>query len=292
MTDTAFPMHVRPGVFLRRDPAAEAAPVVFDIPRSGAEYPRSFRPTAPFADVQRSISMYVEEAYAGVTEAGATWLYACFPNVFIDPNRNELDIDPDALEGEWPEPLRPGEKTKLGIGLIPMVCAGTTRLYPGRLPVAEVRARLDDYYWPYHRELGRLLQGFRDRNGIALHMSCHSMPAIAAAGLPDAGQRRSDFDLGDRHGTTCSAEVLDLVASVLNGFGYDVTNNRHYIGAESVRKHGDPANGIHSLQIEMNRGVYMDEAARTRTGGLARVRGHLTELARQLAAYARTKSRS
>lgn len=290
MTDAAIPMHVRPGVFLRRDPVADAAPVVFDIPRSGAEYPRAFRPSAPFADVQRSISMYVEEAYADVTAAGATWLYACFPNVFIDPNRNELDIDPEAIDGEWPGTLRPGEKTRMGIGLIPMVCAGTTRLYPGRLPVAEVRARLDDYYWPYHRELGRLLQGFRARNGIALHMSCHSMPAIAAAGLPDAGQRRSDFDLGDRHGTTCGADVVDLVASVLRRFGYRVTNNAHYVGAECVRKHGDPANGIHSLQIEMNRGVYMDEAARTRTEGLVRVRGHLAELARELAAFARAKS--
>ncbi|CAH0264165.1 N-formylglutamate amidohydrolase [Roseomonas sp. CECT 9278] len=291
MADSATPMHVRPGVFLRRDPAGAAAPVVFDIPRSGAEYPRSFRPSAPFADVQRSISMYVEEAYAGVSEAGATWLYASFPNVFIDPNRNELDIDPDALDGEWPEALRPGDKTRMGIGLIPMVCAGTTRLYPDRLPVAEVRARLDDCYWPYHHELGRLLAGFRDSHGIALHMSCHSMPAIAAAGQADAGQRRSDFDLGDRHGTTCGPAVRDLVGSVLGGFGYNVTNNKHFVGAECVRKHGDPANGIHSLQIEMNRGLYMDEAARTRSEGLARVRGHLAELARQLAAFARAASR-
>jgi N-formylglutamate amidohydrolase len=282
-------MHVRPGVFMRRDPEAEAAPVVFDIPRSGAEYPRAFRTAAPLADVQRSISMYVEEAYADVPQAGATWLYACFPNVFIDPNRHELDIDPDAIDGDWPEPLRPGEKTKMGIGLIPMVCAGTTRLYDGKLPVAEVRARLDDYYRPYHEELGRLLRGFRAARGIALHMSCHSMPAVAAAGQKDAGQRRSDFDLGDRNGTTCGAEVVDLVGSVLRGFGYDVTNNRHFVGAECVRRHGDPAQGIHSLQIEMNRGLYMDEAACTRIARLAEVRAHLTELARRLAAYARSR---
>ncbi|MBR0669646.1 N-formylglutamate amidohydrolase [Neoroseomonas soli] len=283
-------MHVRPGVFLRRDPVADAAPVVFDIPRSGAEYPRAFRATAPMADVQRSISMYVEEVYGNVPDAGATWLYACFPNVFIDANRHELDIDPEAIEGEWPAALQPGAKTKMGIGLIPMVCAGTTRLYSGKLPVAEVRARLDDYYWPYHNELARLLNAQRERHGIALHMSCHSMPAIAAAGQADAGQRRSDFDLGDRNGTTCGAEVVDLVGSVLRGFGYNVTNNKHFIGAECVRKHGNPQNGIHSLQIEMNRSLYMDEAARTRRPELETVRAHLTELARQLAAYACSRS--
>jgi len=285
----AIPMVVRPGVFLRRDPRADAAPVVFDIPRSGAEYPRSFRSAAPFADVQRSISMYVEEAYAGVPEAGATWLYACFPNIVIDANRHELDIDPAILDGEWPEPLQPSDKSRAGIGLIPTICAGTTRLYDGRLPVAEIRARLDDYYWPYHNELARLLRHFRDRDGIALHMSCHSMPAMPAASAADAGQRRSDFDLGDRHGTTCGAEIVALVGDVLRGFGYRVTSNRHYIGAESVRKHGAPAQGIHSLQIEMNRSLYMDEAARTRIPALAEVRQHLTELARQLAAYAKSR---
>lgn len=116
------------------------------------------------------------------------------------------------------------------------------------------------------------------------------MPAIAAAGQKDAGQRRSDFDLGDRNGTTCGAEIVDLVGSVLRGFGYNVTNNKHFVGAECVRKHGDPANDIHSLQIEMNRGLYMDKAARTRIGRLAEVRAHLGELARELAAYARSRS--
>ncbi|WP_431284877.1 N-formylglutamate amidohydrolase [Humitalea sp. 24SJ18S-53] len=282
-------MHVRPGVFMRRDPVANAAPVVFDIPRSGAEYPRSFRTTAPFADVHRSISMYVEEVYGDVPVAGATWLYACFPNVFIDANRHELDIDPDAIEGDWPEALRPSEKTRAGIGLIPMVCAGTTRLYAGKLAVEDVRSRLDDYYWPYHNELARLLASFRESQGIALHMSCHSMPAIAGAGTADAGQRRSDFDLGDRNGTTCGAEVVDLVGSVLRGFGYNVTNNRHFIGAEAVRKHGDPKNGIHSLQIELNRGLYMDETARTRGPGHAQVKAHLGELAKALVAFAASR---
>lgn len=281
-------MHVRPGVFLRRDPVGAPAPVVFDIPRSGAEFPRNFRTAASLADLQRSCSSYVEELYADVPDAGATWLYACFPNVFIDANRHELDIDPEALDGPWPEPLRPSDKTKAGIGLIPMVCAGTVRLYPDRLPVAEVQSRLDDYYWPYHNELGRLLRSFRAAHGLALHMSCHSMPAYPAAGGPDAGTRRSDFDLGDRHGTTCGPEVIELVESVLRGFGYQVTRNRHFIGAEAVRKHGDPANGIHSLQIEMNRSLYMDEAARTRAPGLGQVRAHLTELARRLADYAAT----
>ncbi|WP_159992611.1 N-formylglutamate amidohydrolase [Roseomonas sp. 18066] len=276
---------LRPGVFVRRDPEGAAAPVIFDIPRSGAEYPRDFRSIACLTDLQRSISMYVEECYADVPKAGATWLYASFPNAYIDPNRHALDIDPAALDGEWPEALKPSPKTSAGIGLIPMVCAGTKPLYDGKLSLADVRNRLDNYYLPYHGELARLLQAAREKHGVAYHLSCHSMPAIAATG-PDAGQQRSDFDLGDRNGTTCAPELVEVVEKTLAGFGYKVTRNTHFIGAECVRQHGNPAGGIHSLQIEMNRGLYMDETARTRGPKLGQVRDHLTAVAQAVADFA------
>ncbi len=276
-----------PGVFARRDPACAPVPVLFDIPRSDAEYPRSFRSVASLADLQRSISMYVEELYTGAPNSGATWLYACFPNAFIDPNRHALDIDPQALDGLWPEPLQPSAKTKAGIGLIPMVCAGTKPIYDGTLAVADVRARLDQYYWPYHHEITRLLRNFHTDFGVAYHLTCHSMPAIATGTGPHAGTQRSDFDLGDRNGTTCSPELVAVVRESLRGFGYNVTNNTHFIGAEVVRQHGDPANGIHSLQIEMNRGLFMDETARTRGPDFQRVQGHLTEVAAAVAHHAK-----
>lgn len=282
-------MDVLPGVFSRRDPAGAAAPVLFEIPRSGAEYPRDFRSIAALTDLQRSISMYVEECYAGVVDAGATWLYAHCPNTVIDLNRHQLDIDPAQLEGAWPEALQPGPKTASGIGLIPTVCSGTRPLYDAKLPVAEVQKRLEHYYWPYHNEVTRLLEGFRARHGIAFHLSCHSMPAMPAANAPDAGRRRSDFDLGDRNGTTCGAELVEAVEGALKGFGYTVTRNVHYVGAESVRKHGAPDRAIHSLQIEMNRSLYMDEEARTRRPELATIRTHLAAVAAAVAELARSR---
>lgn len=275
-------MDVMPGVFSRRDPAGEAAPVLFEIPRSGAEYPRDFRSVAALTDLQRSISMYVEEVYQDVVPAGATWLYAHFPNAYIDPNRHELDIDPAQLDGEWPEALQPGPKTKAGQGLIPTICAGSKPIYDAPLPVAEAKKRLEKFYWPYHDEVKRLLAGFKAKHGAAYHLSCHSMPAIAADGT-----QRSDFDLGDRNGSTCSPELVAVIESTLRGFGYNVTRNAHFIGAESVRKHGNPAEGIHSLQIEMNRGLYMDEAARTRSPRLLEVRAHLAAVAAAVVNFAK-----
>lgn len=281
-----LPATILPGVFVRRDPEVGRAPVLFDIPRSGAEYPRGFRSIASLTDLQRSISMYVEELYRGVTGAGATWLYASFPNAYIDPNRHPLDIDPAAVAGDWPEPLQPSAKSRAGIGLIPMVCAGTRPLYDGPLPVAELRDRLEHFYHPYHAELARLLQAMRAEHGAAYHLSCHSMPALAAGSAPEAERRRSDFDLGDRNGTTCEPGLVAVVAETLRGFGYSVTQNAHFIGAECVRRHGDPAGKVHSLQIEMNRGLYMDETARTRGPGFEAVRGHLAAVAAAVVGYA------
>lgn len=282
-------MHITsmPGVFSRQDPV-DSAPVVFDIPRSGAEYPRWFSCQAPMSSVQRSISSYVEELYARVPEARAHWLYASFPNVVIDPNRHESDIDPEQLDGSWPVPLRPSEKCRAGIGLIPML-AGDVRLYASPLNVADVSRRLDELYYPYHRELARLLQSAKARTGAAYHLSCHSMGALNPATSKAAGQRRSDFDLGDRNGTTCEPRFVDFVSDCLKEFGYQVTVNEHFIGAEAVRKHGNPANGVHSLQIEMNRDLYMDEKAREKSRNFEQVQLHMLGLARKVVEYAESK---
>lgn len=279
-------MDVQAGVFTRIDPVAAPAPVLFEIPRSGAKYPHEFVSVARLADLQRSISMYVEECYLGVVDSGATWLFSDCPNIYIDLNRHELDIDPAQLDGPWPVALQPGPKTSSGIGLIPTICAGNKAVYDAPLKVADVAHRLEHYYWPYHNEVARILKGFRAERGIAYHLSCHSMPAMPAATAPDAGQRRSDFDLGDRNGQTCGPELLEVATEVLRGFGYRVTHNAHFIGAEAVRKHGDPANGIHSLQIEMNRSLYMDEATRLRRPELTQIRAHLAVLAKKVAELA------
>jgi N-formylglutamate deformylase len=282
---TDLKLAVRPGVYMRQDPA-QPAPVVFEIPRSGAEYPRWFSSQAPLALAQKQVSSYVEQLYAGVVDAGATWLYACFPTVVIDPNRHALDIDPGQIDGQWPQPLAPSDKARAGNGLIPVLPGDAAPL-----AVADVQRRLGELYEPYHAELARLLREARARSGAAWHLSCHSMGAVAPASAKDAGQRRSDFDLGDRNGSTCEPGLVEVVAHCLQGFGYSVTVNRHFIGAEAVRRHGSPAAGIHSLQIEMNRSLYMDEKTREPAPGLPQVQAHMTQLAHAVVGYARSRAR-
>lgn len=280
-----------PGVYTRRDPdAAAAVPVIFDIPRSGREYPADFDAQAGFGDLHSSVSKHLETLYDGVSRHGATWLYARFPNAYIDANRHIRDIDPGMLDGEWPEPLEPSDKSKAGIGLIPLVVRGSKNIYTQpRLPVAEVRRRIDGFYRPYHAELARILRGFREQHGVAYHLSCHSMGSRIPAPAERAGQLRSDFDLGDRRGTTADPAFTEFVRETLAGMGYEVTLNTYFIGAECVRQHGAPADGVHSLQIEMRRNLYMDEATGARNAGFAQVREHMTQLGAAVAQYARDR---
>jgi len=287
MTDDLY----LPGVLHRRAPTDGAVPVVFDIPRSGSEYPREFQAPANFDAVRRSVSMYVEELYGLAPDHGATWLYALFPNVYIDANRHELDVDPDWLEGEWPEPLQTSDKSLRGMGLIPRVCGkGDVELQTGPVSAADLRHRLDNYYWPYHNELTHILQAFRDQYGVAFHVSCHSMSRVGGKAVADAGRERSDFDIGTRDGTTCDDDFANAVIDGLKSFGHNVTRDEHFKGAESVNKHGDPANGIHSLQIEINRSVYMNEDTYRRGERFDDIQRNLGQLAARLADFARERA--
>jgi len=290
MTSTITESH-QPGVLRKRTPTENAVPLIFDIPRSGSDFPREYQAPAPFDAVRRTISMYVEDLYAGVPEHGATWLYALFPNAYIDANRHELDIDPAWLEGEWSEPLETSDKSLRGMGLIPRVCGkGDVALRDAPISAADLRHRLDHYYWPYHNELAAVLAGFREQYGVAYHISCHSMSAVGGKAVADPGRVRSDFDIGTPHGATTAPEFAEAVVECLKSFGYDATLNEHFAGAESVHKHGNPDGGIHSLQIEINRSMYMDEDSYRRGERFTEIQGHLSQLSGKLAEFIRGRS--
>jgi len=276
-------------VLERFDAEGPFAPVVFDSPHSGNIYPDDFDHCIERIHLRRTEDAFIDELFADAPAQGATLLCALFPRSYVDPNRAPDDIDPSMLQGQWPYRANPGEKAKLGIGLIPTREPGGL-VYDRLLDVEEARHRLDAYYWPYHRELEEVLDRAQLGAGAFWHLNCHSMPALSTSISPEGpGVPRADFCLGTRDGTTCDGEFTELVESCLVGMGYAVTIDDPYKGVELVRRYSDPLHRRHSLQIEVNRGLYMDEASITRHDGFAALKADIGRLVAAVCGYARAR---
>lgn len=270
-------------------PSPMAAPVVFDSPHSGAEYPADFDTIVPMARLRRAEDMYVDTLFEAAPGFGAALLTARFPRSYIDPNRAADDIDPRLLDGRWPAPVRVTEKSRLGHGLIWRISPPDRPIYDRRLSVAEVRGRIDAYYRPYHAALGEALTAARRRFGEVWHVNCHSMPAVSAPlveGVRGGRRRRADFVIGDRDGTSCAPAFCRLVRETLTAMDYTVALNDPYKGVELVRAHSNPARGRHSLQLEINRALYMNEDSFERTANFARLKADIDRLIETLCDWA------
>ncbi len=262
----------------RHAEAGEAVPLVLDSPHSGTVYPADFDHAAPRALVRRAEDTYVEELFAAAPHVGATLIEALFPRAYIDPNRHVADIDTELLADAWPGPVTPSRKTEQGIGLVWRLAHGGAPMYARRLLAVEVRRRIERCYEPYHAAVAAALDERHRTFGAVWHLNCHSMPERGDVSADDPGRSRADFVLGDRDATTCAPEFTAFVAATLAAIGYDVAINDPYKGVELVRKFGRPQEGRHSLQIEINRRLYMNEETLDKHAGFAVLRRNLDRL--------------
>lgn len=277
-------IYAEPGLFLRHEPLAAAAPLLVDVSRSGREYPKEYRSPLPFTTVHDNVSMYVEDLWAGAPAAGGTLLYCSFPNTWVDVNRNEADMDPDIVDGQWPKELKPTARTLEGLGLIKTKSRYGEPFQERRLTVAEIEERLVRYYRPYHAELKRIVDETWRRFGVLRQISCHCMSAVGAPTHPDAGKPRADFCISDLKSKTSSPQTMALVVDTLRGWGYSVSVNEPYVGNELIGRHGDPARGIDSIQIEINKKLFMDTKTFRKTAGFDKLKTDLDRLLRIVAA--------
>lgn len=274
-------------------PTADAVPLVCDSPHSGQRYPADFRHALAFEQLRAGEDTDVEVLWEALPRVGATLLVAEFPRSYVDPNRDVEDIDPGMLDGPWPGPVNPSEKTRLGIGLFWREAGhnGRQPIYDRRLTVAEAQARIANYHAPYHAALQAQIEGAYRRFGAVWHLNLHSMPANSYEGLQIRTDKRlADVVLGDRDGSTCSAEFTALVAEALRRHGLSVALNDPFKGVALIARLGRPAEHRHSLQVEIHRGLYMNEATRARSAGFAALQQTLAEVAAELAAYAHTQT--
>jgi N-formylglutamate deformylase len=275
--------------FQRHDPPGDAIALVLDSPHSGEWYPPDFDHLPARAIVRRAEDTHVARLWQAAPSLGATLIEARFPRAYIDANRSLADIDTALLADEWPGPVSPSRKTEQGIGLVWRLARGGTPMYARKLTSAEVRARIDHYWRPYHAALDEAVGARHAQFGAVWHVNCHSMPAVGDALADDPGRERADFVLGDRDGTTCEPALTALVARTARELGYSVAINDPYKGVEIVRRHGRPAEQRHSLQIELKRTLYMNEETLAPTAGYEKLQRDLTELAGVLADYVRSR---
>ncbi|MBX3650663.1 MAG: N-formylglutamate amidohydrolase [Burkholderiales bacterium] len=271
------------------DPRSAPLPLVFDSPHSGFAFPPELAPAAPLEALATSCDAFVDELYGKAPAHGCTLIAATFPRWLIDPNRARDDIDPELLAAPWPGPLQISDKSRSGMGLIRRLALPGVPVHGRRLDVAEVEGLIRDYYDPYHEALRSRLDALHSRFGSVWHVDCHSMKSRGNAMNIDAGRERPDFVIGNRDGSTCDGDFIDCVVGTLRGFGYRVGVNDPYKGAELVRRYSNPAAGRHSLQIEVNRALYMDETSRERHQGFAALEARLERLIVALTDFVRER---
>jgi N-formylglutamate deformylase len=267
-----------------------ALPLIFDSPHSGVTYPADFDYACEFAVLEKAEDKYVDELFATVPEAGAALLCAEFPRSYIDVNRCERDIDIDLLEDIWPEEINATARSHAGIGLIRRLVRPGVPLYTRALKSAEIKARIETYYHPYHAMLEKLIEEAHYTFGQVWHVNCHSMPTQEGNSFRASPLKAADFVLGDRDGTTCDIAFTHAVRDFLRGLGYRVSVNDPYKGVELVRRYSSPATGRHSLQIEVARNLYMDEETYKKSAGFKDLRADIEKLIRFCAGYVQAQS--
>ncbi|HTZ35246.1 MAG TPA: N-formylglutamate amidohydrolase [Stellaceae bacterium] len=268
-----------PGVLWRRDPPGAALPLMLDSPHSGSCYPDDFGFCCPLPILRRAEDTYVDELFGAAPDFGATLIAAVFPRSYLDVNRAADDLDPALLAAAWPPhaPLRPATK----VGLVRRYAQPGVPIYDRKLQPSEVLARVERYHAPYHRMLDETCERLYREFGAVWHINCHSMPSTGSRQMGRRGEH-GDFVIGDRDGTTCDGEFTDFVARTLRGMGYEVHVNDGYKGVEIVRRMGRPAEGRHSLQIEVDRALYMDQRTLEKNGGFDQLQADLAQLAAEL----------
>lgn len=264
-----------------------STPVVFDSPHSGTRYPDDFDFICDSALLRSAEDTHVEKLYDFAPGLGIAWVEALFPRSYLDANRDEREVDVEMLEGEWTGEVETDpvvlSKVRLGKGLVWKNTDCGVPLYGRRLRPQEVAQRIERCWRPYHDAVARAIEDAHARHGYSLHINCHSMPAIAGSHATDyPGLAHADFVVGDRDGTTADPRLSALLAEFLRGRGYSVEINYPYKGVELVRRYGAPARQRHSIQLEANRGLYMDEKTFELLPGAQKLRDDLYAMARML----------
>ena len=263
-------------------PARTRGPVLFNSPHSGCVYPGEFLACSRLniATLRRSEDSFVDELIAGAVKQGFPLMRAHFPRCFVDVNREPYELDPRMFEGRLPSFANTRSmRVAGGLGTVARVVGDSQEIYDRRIPVDDALRRIESLYKPYHRALRRSFIRLQGEFGAAVLIDCHSMPS--SIGQKDE-RPRPQFVLGDRYGTSCAGVISETMEKTLRALGYSVNRNKPYAGGFITEHYGNPAVGLHAIQLEINRGLYMDEHRCARSHAFAQLVSDLETLASRL----------
>ncbi len=269
-------------------PDIQSIPFVFASPHSGRNYPTNFIAASRLDPVKlrRSEDSFIDEIFAAAPEHGAPLLKACFPRAYVDPNREAYELDPSMFEDDLPDYVNTkSARVFAGLGTVARVVTNGENIYHRKLKFAEAEARIENLYQPYHAALRRLIAETKEKFGKCLLIDCHSMPSIGGPMDDDSGNQRVDIVLGNNHGATCDAELMNFVDRTLSNSGLVVRRNSPYSGGFTTRFYGQPKKRVHGLQIEINRALYMNEETIERGPGFGGLVATMTNLVAALAEF-------
>lgn len=270
-------------------PSRQTLPLVVASPHSGRLYPEDFvaRSRLPLTRLRSSEDAFVDEIFAAAPALGAPLLQARFPRVFVDVNREPYELDPAMFSTPLPSFVTTrNARITAGLGTIARVVSNSEPIYKEKLTFAEADRRIKDFYDPYHKALADLIDETRALFGFCILLDCHSMPSGATQQRGSQASRAKPLDavLGDCHATACAPIVTGEAERHLSALGYVVRRNNPYAGGFVTRHYGRPRDGIHALQIELNRGLYMDETRIERLPSIEKLTMDMTSLISELGA--------
>ena len=270
MSDSASMIRYLPGT----------SALVLDSPHSGTRYTADFLFSCDALALRRAEDTHVEKLYDFAPALNVHWIEALFPRSYLDANRNTTELDETLLDAPWPGAIETDAQTlskvRLGKGLIWRTTDDGLPIYKRLLTVAEVQTRIASCWQPYHAAVSSAIDAAHTHHGYCIHINCHSMPAIASVNATEfPGEAHADFVVGDRDATTAHPALSKLVCTYLSSLGYSVAYNHPYKGVELVRRYSHPANQRHSIQLEINRKLYMNESTLEITPGFAILKNHL-----------------
>ncbi len=269
--------------FTITEPPSWRGPIIFNSPHSGSIYPRDFLAAAriDLAALRRSEDSFMDELIGHLCERGFPVVRVHFPRSYVDVNREPYELDPRMFAGRLPSFANTRSmRVAAGLGTIPRVVGDGQEIYRERLDVDEALNRIEMLYKPYHRALRQLIHKAHARFGAAIVVDCHSMPSV---GVSREEPPRPDIIVGDRYGASCTTLLRDRVEQTLGALGYSLGRNKPYAGGFITEHYGNPAGGVHAIQIELNRAIYMDERRRERGARFAAIAADFSALAEALA---------